>query len=129
MRVRPLLSALLAAALLLVQAAAATAHRLDEYLQATRLGVGPSSVSIEIELTPGQSIASSVIAAIDSDGDGQFSTAEAEAYGRMVVGSWTLSVDGRPVQLQYRSATAAAWTRSSAAARAALSSGRTVMAA
>ena len=107
MRVRPLLSALLAAALLLVQAAAATAHRLDEYLQATRLGVGPSSVSIEIELTPGQSIASSVIAAIDSDGDGQFSTAEAEAYGRTVVGFCTLSVDGRPVQLQYRSVTSA----------------------
>jgi len=107
MTVRPLLSAALAAALLLVQSAAATAHRLDEYLQATRIGVGPASVAVEIELTPGQSIASAVIAAIDSNGDGRFSTAEAEAYGRMVVGSWTLSVDGRPVQLQYRSATAA----------------------
>ena len=74
---------------------AAQAHRLDEYLQATRLSIDVDRVGLEIDLTPGVTIARDVFNAIDADGDGWISAAEKEAYAREVLRSIVLSVDGR----------------------------------
>jgi hypothetical protein len=79
--------------------AAGGAHRLDEYLQASRLGIERDRVSVEIDLTPGVAVADKVFAWIDTDRDTRVSAAEADAYARRVLGSITLDVDGRGLPL------------------------------
>ena len=76
------------------------AHRLDEYLQAARVGIGIDRVNLDIDLTPGVSIASNVAAWIDTNGDREISTSESQAYGRQVLRSVSLSVDGVTAPLQ-----------------------------
>ena len=73
---------------------AAGAHRLDEYLQATRVSIGVDRVSVEIDLTAGTSVAASVFGWIDTDADGQLSGAERAAYARQVIDSVMLTADG-----------------------------------
>jgi len=75
--------------------ASAGAHRLDEYLQATRLSIDDERVRLEIDLTAGVAVAREVFAWIDTNRDGQISNAEGEAYARQVLRSVVLSVDGR----------------------------------
>jgi nickel/cobalt transporter (NicO) family protein len=77
--------------------APARAHRLDEYLQATRLAIAVDRVQMEIDLTPGVTVAPDIFASIDTNHDGQTSGAESEAYARQVLQSVLLSVDGQPV--------------------------------
>jgi hypothetical protein len=81
--------------------ATAGAHRLDEYLQATRVSIDVDRVGLDIDLTPGASVAPRVLEWIDTDRDGAISTAEGDAYARQMIGSVSLSVDGRrePVTL------------------------------
>lgn len=81
-----------------------SAHRLDEYLQATRLGIEKDRIVLEIDLTPGANIASQIVARIDTDRDGRISVAEEADYARRVIGSVALSIDGRrtPVALLTR---------------------------
>ena len=62
-------SALLALSL----AGGAAAHRLDEYLQATLIGVTRDGVEVEIQLTPGVAMLPVLMAVIDQDGDGRIS--------------------------------------------------------
>jgi hypothetical protein len=76
-----------------------SAHRLDEYLQATRVGIERERVSLEIDLTPGVSVARQVTAWIDSDGNRVISLPESLAYGRRVLDALSLTVDGRAVSL------------------------------
>jgi len=71
------------------------AHRLDEYLQATRISIELERIGVEMSLTPGAAVADNVFAGIDQDRSGTVSTAEAVAYARLVITSLTLSVDGR----------------------------------
>ena len=73
---------------------AATAHRLDEYLQATRISVARGHVTAEVSLTPGAAVAGSVISAIDRDRNGEISAAEGLASAEGVVNSFSLEVDG-----------------------------------
>jgi hypothetical protein len=75
----------------------AGAHRLDEYLQATRLSIDIGHVDLEMELTAGAAHASDVFAWIDTNGDGEISGAEGEAYARQVLRSVVLKVDGYAV--------------------------------
>jgi hypothetical protein len=77
----------------------AGAHRLDEYLQATRVGIERARVSVDIDLTPGVSIAPQVMAWIDGNGDSAISSTESLAYGRQVLASLGLSIDGASVPL------------------------------
>ena len=77
----------------------AEAHRLDEYLQATRVSIELDRVTVEIDLTAGTSLAASVFGWIDTDGDGQLSGAERAAYARQVIDSVMLTADGRRVTL------------------------------
>jgi len=87
------------AGLLLVLSASPSAHRLDEYLQAARVSLAHTRVALEIDLTPGASVADGIIALIDRDGDSSISPLEAESYGRDVLGDIVLELDGRPVAL------------------------------
>jgi hypothetical protein len=71
----------------------ALAHRLDEYLQATRVSIARGQIALEVDLTPGVSIAPSVIATIDTDRDGTVAPAEAEAYGRALLSDLAATLD------------------------------------
>ena len=74
----------------------AGAHRLDEYLQATRFSVEVDRIVAEISLTPGADVAEQVIATIDRDGNGEVTASEGAAYAEYVVKSLSLEVDGQP---------------------------------
>ncbi len=74
---------------------ATEAHRLDEYLQATRISIELERIAVEMNLTPGAAVADSVFASIDQDRNGVISSTEGAAYARLVVTSLSLTVDGR----------------------------------
>jgi hypothetical protein len=77
----------------------ADAHRLDEYLQVTRLSIDRERLRLEIDLTAGISVAGQVFTSIDTDHDGQVSIVERSAYAREVLRSIALSIDGRPTPI------------------------------
>jgi len=83
-----------AAAILLSLAGVASAHRLDEYLQATLISVEKDHVQASLRLIPGVAVFRSVIASIDSNGDGVLSSAEQWAYAERVLGDLSLTADG-----------------------------------
>jgi hypothetical protein len=87
------------AGVLLVLSATASAHRLDEYLQAARVSLTHTRVDLEIDLTPGASVADGIIAMIDRDSDKRISPLEAERYGRDVLSDVVLELDGQPIAL------------------------------
>jgi hypothetical protein len=91
--------ALVISALVLVSPMGAEAHRLDEYLQAARVAVASTGIVLHLDLTPGVSLASDVIATVDRDGDGHMSPVEAEAYGHAVLGDVSARLDGAPLGL------------------------------
>jgi hypothetical protein len=87
----------LAVSLLLT--ADAEAHRLDEYLQAARLSLVPDRVVLELDLTPGVTIAAEIIGLVDRDADQAISPQEAREYGQQALSEITLTLDGRPLRL------------------------------
>ena len=89
----------IAATLALAAGARASAHRLDEYLQAARIAIDPSRVTIELDLTPGLAVAPRVIAEIDTDRDGSISAAETRAYATRVLRDIAVDLDDRPLTL------------------------------
>ena len=99
MTVRSLSMSLAVLGVCLATATPARAHRLDEYLQATRLSIDVECVSLEIDLTPGVAVAPEVFAWIDTNRDSQISAAEAEAYARQMLHSVALSVDDRTLPI------------------------------
>ena len=86
---------------LLAAAKAASAHRIDEYLQATILTLGPNRIDASMRLIPGVLVAPAVIAAIDTDHDGVFSESEMKTYAERVLGDLSITFDGKvtPAQL------------------------------
>ncbi len=76
------------------------AHRDDHYLQATLVAIEPSGVRLQINLTPGVTVAEQVIAKIDRDRDGAISKNEAAAYAKLLKRDLTLRVDGRKLELK-----------------------------
>ncbi len=80
--------------------APASAHRLDEYLQATTISLEPHRVQMQIRLTPGVAVFPLVMAAIDTNGDGVIATSEQRAYAGRVLGDLSLAVDGERLTLQ-----------------------------
>lgn len=81
-------------------ATSVSAHRLDEYLQAARLGIDPDRVELQLDLTPGVALADRIVAEIDRDRDGLLSDDEFRAYAAVVQTGITLAVDGRRVEPQ-----------------------------
>jgi len=89
-----------AASLAVICAGTASAHRLDEYLQATLIGLTRDGVDLEINLTPGVAVLPAVMSAIDKNLDGRISPAEERAYADQVVRDVELQLDGKPVPLR-----------------------------
>jgi hypothetical protein len=87
------------AGFVVVLSASPSAHRLDEYLQAARISLAPTRVELEIDLTPGASVADGIISLIDRDGDKRISPEEAAQYGRDVLADVVLELDGRAIAL------------------------------
>jgi hypothetical protein len=83
-----------AAAIVLLLGAPASAHRLDEYLQAILLTVEKDHVQASMRLIPGVAVSSAVIASIDSNRDGIISEAEKWNYAERVLGDLSLTIDG-----------------------------------
>src|SRR5215831_9682658 len=86
----------------------ASAHRLDELLQQVQISIAPARVTLDLYLDPGIDVAPAVLAKSDTDHDGQFSSAEIDAYARKALSATTLVVDGmslRPVLLAAESST------------------------
>src|SRR5947207_10477490 len=77
----------------------AAAHQLDEYLQATLIGVTRDGIDVEIQLTPGVAMLPVLMAVIDQDRDGRISSGEERAYVRRVAREVKLRVDGVPAAL------------------------------
>lgn len=83
---------------LLLTAGTAFAHRIDEYLQATVLSLQTHRVDASMRLIPGVLVAPSVIAEIDSNGDGVFSQNEERIYAERVLTDLSISVDGESIR-------------------------------
>jgi hypothetical protein len=88
------------AAVLLLCSISASAHRIDEYLQAIILSLESNQVHASMRLIPGVMVASSVIAMIDANHDEIFSRNEKRAYADRVLGDLSFSVDGEAVKPQ-----------------------------
>lgn len=91
--------AVVTVALVLAISTRASAHQLDEYLQATRVAVGASGIVMHLDLTPGVGVAAEILALLDGDGDGRVSPVEAEAYGHAVLADVSARLDGNPLGL------------------------------
>lgn len=89
-----------AGAILLLVGPSASAHRLDEYLQATIVSVEKDRVQAQIRLTPGVAVFPMVLSSIDTDADGIISEAEQRAYAERVLSDLSLAIDGDRLQLR-----------------------------
>ena len=81
----------------------ASAHRLDEYLQATTIAVAQDRLALRIRLTPGVSVAPAVLARIDADGDGSVSAIEERRYAEHAADGIRLTIDGAQTKFDLRS--------------------------
>jgi hydrogenase/urease accessory protein HupE len=88
------------AAAMLALATPVHAHRLNEYLQATTIGLEGERLTVQLRLTPGIDIVRNVLAMIDRDADGVLSEPERHAYAERVRRDLLLSVDERPTPLR-----------------------------
>jgi hypothetical protein len=94
----------LAVTLLAVFATNGFAHRLDEYLQATRIAIEPDRILLDLDLTPGAEVADGIFEVIDRDHDGKLSVIERTKYTQAVVNSLFLAIDGRTYVLSIQNA-------------------------
>jgi hypothetical protein len=97
-------SRLAASAILLSLGTSVSAHRLDEYLQATSVSIEKDRIQLQIRLTPGVAVFPIVVASIDSNADGVISEAEQRVYAMRVVHDLTLTIDGDPLRPRLLSA-------------------------
>jgi HupE / UreJ protein len=91
-------SAALIAACVFLCAKNSLAHRIDEYLQATILSLETNRIQASMRLIPGILVSPSVIAAIDSNGDGAFSESEERTYAKRVLADLSITLDEKNVQ-------------------------------
>ena len=89
----------------LVFSISAEAHRLDEYLQATRIGLAINRIDIAIDLTPGVAIAQELLVVIEPDGAARISPVHEQRYAQRVLHDLTLEVDGKPQSIKLVRAT------------------------
>lgn len=82
----------------------ASAHRLDEYLQATTISLEKDRIQVELHLTPGVAVFPSVMATIDTDHDGTISKTEERAYVQRVQADLSLLINGERLALRLISA-------------------------
>jgi hypothetical protein len=95
----------IASLILLSVGRTATAHRLDEYLQATVISIEADRVEALLRLTPGVAVSTVVLAGVDSDADGDIVESEQRTYAERVLRDLSLTVDGDALPLQLSSMT------------------------
>lgn len=100
---------LLTLSALLAYSAPGEAHALDEYLQATRLAISRDRVVVELDLTPGVSVAAQVFALIDRDEDMRVTPLEIEDYAHRVLRDLSLRVNGHDYPLTLVRAESPSW--------------------
>jgi len=71
----------------------AGAHRLDEYLQATRIAIATNGIELSIDLTPGAAVADQLLSTIDNNQDGQISKEEQASYSKRFLKDVQLRLD------------------------------------
>ena len=98
------LKATTTALLFLFFSAFASAHRLDEYLQATLISVERDHVDVSMRLIPGVAVSADVIANIDTNGDGVLSPQEQSNYAQRILSELALRIDGRKLEPKLKSA-------------------------
>jgi len=86
-------------------AGSVSAHRLDELLQASRIGIAGERVDLELDLTPGSAIADGIVKEVDGDRDGILSDDEQRAYVGRVLNQLQLAADGNVLPLALASFT------------------------
>lgn len=86
--------------LLVALACDASAHRLDEYLQATRVSVATNRIDVSIDLTPGVAVADRVLAVLDKDRDGRISDDERAVYSQNVMKDLRVGLDEKILALR-----------------------------
>ena len=91
-------------AILVALAAPASAHALDEYLQAVLIGVEKDHVSVSMRLVPGVAVLPDVLRGMDRNRDGKVSASERQDYPRLLLSDLHLSLNGEPLPLQLISA-------------------------
>ena len=94
------ISPIAACMVLLALGTPASAHRLDEYLQATTISVAQDKVQAQMRLTPGVAVFRKVFASMDANGDGVLSEAERRAYAERVLGALSLTMDNKRLPLR-----------------------------
>lgn len=80
-------------------AGGALAHRLDEYLQATRVLVGTNHIDLVIDLTPGVAVVDQLLVVIDQDRDGRVSEKESADYAQRVLKDLKIALDEKALAL------------------------------
>ena len=80
--------------LLLALCSVSNAHRLDEYLQASRISLHEDRLEVQVFLTPGVNVAPIVISAIDTNHDKAISASEGRAYVQRILYNLVLRIDG-----------------------------------
>ncbi len=81
------------------------AHRLDEYLQATRVAVSLTQIDLSIDLTPGVSVAPKLLGVIDPSNHEVVPARKAKAYALRVLRDLELELDGKRYALKLGSQT------------------------
>ena len=76
----------------------ALAHPLDEVVQGAYLTLSPGTVQLELDLTPGEKVAATVLKALDANGDQSISEAEAKAFAQRVLEQLSLSLDRKALR-------------------------------
>ena len=99
-RSSPRSSCVIALTLVLVAGRSTSAHRMDEYLQATRLSIDAERLQIALDLTPGIAVAERVVSDVDNDANKMISAGEAQIYYGRVLSAIAVELDGRPLVLE-----------------------------
>jgi len=90
---------------MLVSGAPASAHRLDEYLQATTISVEEGRIRAQLRLTPGVAVFPRVRALLDTNADGVLSAGEQRTYAEAVLRDVSITLDGerlRPTLVSWK---------------------------
>ena len=82
-------------AIILLAAAPALPHRLDEYLQGAIISVEKNRVDVQLSLTPGVAVFPALMADIDRNADGVISESEQRAYAARVLHDLSIAIDGQ----------------------------------
>ena len=94
------MKSMIAIAALLAFCVSAGAHRLDEYLQATRIGVAMHRIDLSIDLTPGVAVAQQLLSSIDPDGNPRIPSHQGERYARRLLQDLLLELDGKQLRIK-----------------------------